>query len=47
MSTWRKPVNKASSANQFRRNTQKTKAANVQHKGGTVSAGPMRGGWRL
>lgn len=36
----RRPVNKRKSAAQFRRNVTHTKAANV-------SAGPMRGGWRL
>lgn len=36
----RKPVNKYKSAQQFKRNVQTTKAANVQ-------AMPMRGGWRM
>lgn len=36
----RKPVNKAKSAAQFRRNTRRTKAANVKPV-------PMRGGIRL
>lgn len=42
----RKPVNKAKSAAEFRRNASKTKAANVQHSKG-VQQGPMRGGIRL
>lgn len=33
-------VNKGSSAGKFRKNIQRTKAANV-------AQGPMRGGWRL
>jgi len=37
---YRKPVNKNSSAKQFRKNTQRTKAANMK-------AAPMRGGIRL
>lgn len=36
----RRPVNKAKSAGQFRRNVSHTKAANVRQ-------GPMRGGIRL
>lgn len=40
MGTRRIPVNKAKSAKQFRAQSKRTKAANVQ-------AGPMRGGWRL
>lgn len=36
----RKPVNKAASANKFRRGSQRTKAPNM-------AAAPMRGGWRL
>jgi len=36
----RAPVNKSTSAKQFRNNMRKTKAANVK-------AGPMRGGIRL
>lgn len=36
----RQHVNKHKSASQFRRNTTRTKAANIK-------AGPMRGGWRL
>lgn len=38
--TRRKPVDKSKSVAQFRRNTTRTKLANIQ-------AGPMRGGWRL
>ena len=37
---YRRPVNKARSARQFRRNVGRTKAVNVK-------AGPMRGGIRL
>nr|QJB20124.1 MAG: hypothetical protein [Microvirus sp.] len=36
----RMPVNKRKSAQQFKGNIRKTKAANMQQ-------GPMRGGWRL
>lgn len=37
--TSRKPVNKRASARSFRRNTARTKGANM--------VTPMRGGWRL
>jgi hypothetical protein len=36
----RHKVNKPKSVREFRKNTTKTKAANIQE-------GPMRGGWRL
>ena len=39
-SSYRKPVNKARSAQKFRRHVAQTKAPNV-------SKAPMRGGWRL
>ncbi len=37
---YRKPVNKRRSARSFRKNTRRTKAANMQKA-------PQRGGWRL
>lgn len=37
---FRSKVNKGASARSFSKKTQRTKAANI-------SAGPMRGGWRL
>ena len=37
---YRKPVNKRRSARSFRRNTRRTKSANMQKS-------PQRGGWRL
>jgi len=40
MSLYRKTVSKRKSAKSFRRNTKKTKAANMQKA-------PQRGGWRL
>lgn len=42
----RRPVNKAKSAAKFRKDTSRTKAANI-HEAGHVSAGPSRGGIRL
>lgn len=42
----RHPVNKAKSAATFRKNTSRTKAANI-HEAGMVQAGPSRGGIRL
>lgn len=42
----RRPVNKAKSAKEFRRNVSKTKAANVIDSQ-SVRQGPMRGGIRL
>lgn len=42
----RAPVDKAKSAAEFRRNTSKTKAANV-FDAQSVRQGPMRGGIRL
>jgi hypothetical protein len=37
---YRKPVNKRRSARSFRKNTRRTKSANM-------SKAPQRGGWRL
>lgn len=37
--TYRRSVNKRRSSRQFRRNSTRTKAANIKN--------PMRGGWRL
>lgn len=45
--TTRTKVNKAKSARKFSKHARTTKAANLNPKGGTVSAGPMRGGIRL
>lgn len=42
----RTPVNKAKSAKVFRKNTSRTKAANI-HEAGAVQSGPARGGIRL
>lgn len=42
----RAPVDKAKSAGEFRRNTSRTKAANV-YESQSVGQGPMRGGIRL
>lgn len=44
--TTRSKVNKAKSARKFAKHARTTKAANLP-KGGTVNAGPMRGGIRL
>lgn len=41
----RKPVNKAKSAKEFRRNVSHTKAANVRSSSQPQNV--MRGGWRL
>lgn len=45
--TSRTKVNKAKAARKFSKQTRTTKAANLSPKGGSVFAGPMRGGIRL